>query len=373
MNVFSKPVCESSQTENISYIEYYKNRPDLTKYKLPQLKSLAKHHKLPVSGTKPVLLERVGDYFKKCKNANIIQARFRGHMVRFSFRIRGPAFRKRVDCVNDTDFITMDPLDEIEWHDFYSYTDEKGFTYGFSISSLISLFKQKGKLVNPYNREKIDFLHMNEIFTLYKINTIVLQIKPTPPPPSSMSQRQLPPPRARPTIIIPVVSDVENNVIVMPNTPQNNSITHENRELAQRMREIQEKPVGTRIQELFMEIDQLGNYTQASWFSELTMHDYMRYYRYLNDIWRYRGNLSYETKRRICSLQDPFPNMVRTSDLITREEIQNRCLYAMEHMVYTGVDNEYRKIGALHVLSVMTVVSMPARQAMTWLYESLVY
>jgi hypothetical protein len=370
MNVFSKPVCEESQTEKISYIDYYKKRPDLTKYKLPQLKALAKHHKLHVSGTKPLLLERVLDFFKKCKSVNIIQSRFRGHMVRFSFRIRGPAFRKRVGCVNDNDFITMDPLDEIEWHDFYSYTDEKGFTYGFSISSLIALFKQKGKLVNPYNREKIDFLHMNEIFALYKINAILLQIK-KPQPPPAVNQRQIPPPRAHPTIIIPVVSEIENNVIVMP--LQNNTITHENQELAQRMREIQAKPLNSRIQELFMEIDQLGNYTQASWFSNLSTHDYARYFRYLSDIWRFRGQLSYETKRRICSLQDPFPSMLRTTDIMTRDDMQGRCLYAMEHMVYTGVDNEYRKIGALHVLSVLTIVSTPARQSMTWLYESLVY
>ena len=368
MNVFSKPVRDDSQTE-LSYIDYYKKRPDLTKYRLPQLKSLAKYHKLHVSGTKPVLLDRIIDFFRRCKSATCIQSLFRRHMVRFSFRIRGPAFRKRVSCVNDTDFITMDPLDEIEWHDFYSYTDEKGFTYGFSISSLIALFKQKGKLINPYNREKIEFLHMNEIFTLYKISAILLRTPLQPP----AIQRQIPPPRAQPTIIIPVVSEIENNVIVMPRQPQNNTITHENRELAQRMREIQEKPMTTRIQELFMEIDHLGNYTQASWFSNLSIHDYARYHRYLNDIWRFRGHLSYDTKRRICSLQDPFPTMMRTTDLMTREEIQSRCLYAMEHMVYTGVDEEYRKIGALHVLSVLTIVSVPARQSMMWLYESLVY
>lgn len=368
MNVFSKPVIDDSQTE-LSYIDYYKKRPDLTKYRLPQLKSLAKYHKLHVSGTKPVLLDRILDFFRRCKSATCIQSLFRGNMVRFSFRIRGPAFRKRVACVNDTDFITMDPLDEIEWHDFYSYTDEKGFIYGFSISSLIALFKQKGKLINPYNREKIEFLHMNEIFTLYKISAILLRTPLQPP----AIQRQIPPPRAHQTIIIPVVSEIENNVIVMPRQPQNNTITRENRELAQRMREIQEKPMATRIQELFMEIDHLGNYTQASWFSNLSIHDYARYYRYLNDIWRFRGQLSYDTKRRICSLQDPFPNILRTTHLTTREEIQGRCLYAMEHMVYTGVDEEYRKIGALHVLSVLTIVSVPARQSMMWLYESLVY
>jgi hypothetical protein len=42
-------------------------------------------------------------------------------------------------------------------------------------------------------------------------------------------------------------------------------------------------------------------------------------------------------------------------------------------MVYTGIDVEYQKLGALHVLSVLTIVSMDARRNMMWLYESLVY
>ena len=45
----------------------------------------------------------------------------------------------------------------------------------------------------------------------------------------------------------------------------------------------------------------------------------------------------------------------------------------METMVYTGIDVEYQKIGALHMLSALTIVSPNARQNMMWLYESLLY
>jgi hypothetical protein len=148
-----------------------------------------------------------------------------------------------------------------------------------------------------------------------------------------------------------------------------------NRELVEKMREIQEKPIQIRVQELFMEIDQLGNYTQASWFNNLSTHDYFRYYRYLHDIWNYRGQLSNDTKRNICSLLDPFRNsfFVRNTALLDYDQIKKNCLYIMEHMIYTGIDIEYRKLGALHALSALTIVSIPARHNMMWLYESLVF
>ena len=40
-------------------------------------------------------------------------------------------------------------------------------------------------------------------------------------------------------------------------------------------------------------------------------------------------------------------------------------------MVYTGIEREYKELGALHVLSVLTVVNCEARENMPWLYESL--
>ena len=40
-------------------------------------------------------------------------------------------------------------------------------------------------------------------------------------------------------------------------------------------------------------------------------------------------------------------------------------------MIFSGFDEEYRKLGILHVLTALTVVSANARSELLWLYESL--
>jgi len=362
MNVFSKPL---QINDEISYLDYYKNNMDISKLKVVQLKSIAKKNKLPVSGTKPILTNRVEEFFKQSKSSSLIQKIFRGYLVRNSFIIRGPAFKDLKKCVNDTDFITLDPLNEIPFFDFYSYQDSAGFIYGFSVSSLISLLAQKGTIINPYNREKIDMKNMKQIIILHRIKKLLF----------STFQRG----HAKQSENLAI----ENNNIT--NTMQqrtasnvffNNAFSNTlNRELIEKIQQIQQKTIQIRVQELFMEIDQLGNYTQAAWFDNLSTSDYFRFYRYLTDIWNYRGQLSNEMKRNICSLTDPFRNnyLLRNTTMLEHEQMKKICLNVMEHMIYTGIDIEYRKLGALHALSALTIVSLPARQNMMWLYESLVF
>jgi len=78
------------------------------------LKEATKNHRLLISGTKPLLIGRLEVLFKNIKNATIIQRFFRGWVVRYSFKLRGPALSNRRICLNDTDFVTMEPLSEIE-------------------------------------------------------------------------------------------------------------------------------------------------------------------------------------------------------------------------------------------------------------------
>jgi hypothetical protein len=377
MNVFSKPIdsddCEPEQKNNtkksnINY-ENYENSITLTKCKIPELKLIAKENKLHVSGSKPQLIERIHNYFIKCKKVVFIQKLFRGHIVKRSFKIRGPAFKNRKLCVNETDFYTLEPLEDIPYEEFYSYVDEKKFIYGFNIQSLIALFKQKGKIINPYNREKVDYKIINEIFSLYHLCKIIFPtlFKPVDEKPTQQPPRQL------------------QNTVISNNRPQlntgnlNNNITNiftpHQIDIHRKLVSIREKSIEVRIQELFMEIDLLGNYTQGSWFGNLEKRDLIRYYRYLYDIWNYRGHLSHETKRRICSLYDPFLN--NNINLLNinspTEDYRRICLNVIETMVYTGIDVEFQKIGTLHVLSALTLVSPPARQNMIWLYESLAY
>ena len=52
------------------------------------------------------------------------------------------------------------------------------------------------------------------------------------------------------------------------------------------------------------------------------------------------------------------------------EIIRKACLTVMENIILTGNTDEYRQLGAMHVLSALTLVSIPARANLPWLYES---
>tara|TARA_B110000503_G_C6982314_1_gene343762 strand:- start:160 stop:687 length:528 start_codon:yes stop_codon:yes gene_type:complete len=139
---------------------------------------------------------------------------------------------------------------------------------------------------------------------------------------------------------------------------------------------IRELPINDRICSLFIEIDQLGNYTNSSWFNTLSHIQYTHLYRSFYDIWNFRGQISYEIKNEICPMHGPFdgifPNTVRHIDLSTTA-LKTACLIVFENLVYSGINNEVRKIGTLLALTALTLISQPARNVMPWLYESIIY
>jgi hypothetical protein len=97
-------------------------------------------------------------------------------------------------------------------------------------------------------------------------------------------------------------------------------------------------------------------------------------FRHLYDIWYFRSQLPRETRLRICPLQAPFDTSIErnTNTALTLEDIQHICVEVFENLVFTGVDNDHRKLGAFHTLTALTIVSPEARMAMPWLYESVI-
>lgn len=356
---------KANKKTTITYIEYFEQNINLQQYKIPELKEIARKHKLYVTGTKPVLIGRIRSCFNYSIKIEKIQKLFRGFMVRFFLKNRGPAANDRKICVNETDGYTLEPLNEISFENFFSYRDAKDFIYGFDLCSLITVFKTKGKIINPYTRERLETNILHLILSLHRISTILFSEK--------------------------IENVVITNRTITPRLPENNiaiqnRYTHiqrnmiafnaELRELTMKMQEIQLRPINQRIQDLFIEIDLLGNYTQSSWFTALERRDYVRFFRTLLDVWHYRAQLTPEAKRNICQLHDPFLNVrINTYNYLEVPEVElmTACVTVMENMIYTGVDAEYKQIGALLSLSVLTVVSIPARNNMFWLYESLIY
>jgi hypothetical protein len=127
---------------------------------------------------------------------------------------------------------------------------------------------------------------------------------------------------------------------------------------------------------MFVEIDLLGNYTNYEWFNELDHLNYARLYRAIFDIWNYHGQLSTLVKSDICPFHGPFDGIfnvsVRHIDL-SIIQLKTICVISFENLIYSGRTIEYRKLGALHALTALTIVSRPAQHALPWLYESVLF
>jgi len=369
--LLKQPIKLKNVLPDINYDNYHNATIVLKKYKIPQLKETLKKFKLPISGKKEVLITRIDLYFKEVKNAIRIQSVYRKWLVSQMFYLRGPAFTQRDMCVNSTDFATLEPVNEIPAHYFYSLTDNNQFTYGFNIASLIQLITQKNNnAYNPYTREKFDTKTKFNIITLYTccyINIQSFRSENKPYLHRSITSRNPNPPNIRGHQLV-------NEIIY---NPRINPITSD-QQLTQfnNIQQLRTTSNQNRIVQLFIAIDQLGNYANSTWFSQLDIRSYVRLYRAFYDIWNFRSGMSREVRSHISPFCNPFDGIfnqrVLLSDL-SHLQMQSACLIVFENVIYSGIDEEYKKLGAFHALSALTLVSREARHALPWLYESVMH
>ena len=364
---------------NLTYEDYVKKKVVLQNYKVPELKAIAKQYSLLITGNKKIIISRIENLFNSIRNVILIQKIFRGNIVRLFIKLRGPGCKERKLCVNETDGYTLEPLNEIPLERFYSYSDAKDFIYGFDLLSLLEFYKSKVKIINPFTRERVNNKILNEILTLGRITKILYpsifveyQTLMSPIPPTQ--------PRLQNHLI---VNNTDNPQMMALNRVRNIVIQSGEQQSEQlimlnKLYEIKSRSIETRITDLFIEIDLLGNYTQSQWFSQLDKGQYIRYFRLLYNYWNFRGQIPQETKLRICQFFDPFINIIipynnESYNRMTIDQVKENCISVMENMIYCGIDTDYRGLGALYVLSILTVVSIPARNSMYWLYDSLDY
>ena len=382
-----KKTVEISKTvKELNYVNYFRNNVHLNKLKLDELKYIAKHNALKITGTKTILIGRISELFKLTKPVVKIQSVFRRWIVQESLKMRGPSLKKRSLCVNDTDFVSMEPIIEIPTELFYSYQDSKHFIYGFNLSSLIQVFQKNlrtnEKIENPYNREVIDGRIVLQILRLYRFCFIIY--------PDFIKENAEFVKNNTPTIFrAPLIhrtpqhlNDFNNlmtdgqGTIFADYTPiitTNYQVSQDQYERINRLREIRNMTIDQRVNNLFIEIDHLGNYTQASWFNLLERAEYINFYRNLYEIWYYRNTFTRDVRYGICPFLSPFYNVGNIRNIIynmNTADLKQLCLISFENLVYTGIDDDHRKLGTMHALSALTLVSLGARVSLPWLYES---
>lgn len=297
-------------------------------YSVSQFKVFAKHYKLKITGNKKQLLIRLYSFLYLSSYIIKIQKIFRRKLVQKYKDIHGPASFNRKMCTNSNDFISMEPIEEINFHQFISYKDTDGIIYGFDINSLHNLFlKSENEIKNPYNRNIIPesvFKNIRNLIRLGKILNININLN---------------------------FEDDTKNVS-------------------------NEKAIELRTIALFQAIDALGNYSNAHWFLNLNRNQLIKLLRELIDIWNYRAQLSNQIKRDICPPNgDPFRNL-SIQYIVTEENLWNVkkvVLEVLEKFVNSGIDKDSKALGAYYVLGGLTLVNSEAATSLPWLFQSVNY
>jgi hypothetical protein len=311
-----------------------KNAKPLEKYKLPELKLAARYFGLRVSGNKTELKIRLIENLEKTKKIIRIQKTFRGHLVRTWIKLKKGT---GAPSVNDTDFYTMDPIEEIDFMYYIHYTENEKdskdtsqmTSYVFNINSLVTLMLKNGKLENPYTRQDMKKTLGKKMLRIIHLTSILF-------PQNDLMKNSAEIEKMRPAIPIDPSANYQN----MAN-------------------------------ELFMRIDSLGNYTNVEWFNELSNGKLCALILRIYYFW---GFIDGQLKMRICPHKSPFSidnlgiEMVSTDRPI--EENRAIAIRVGETLVYDGATDEYRTLGAMYFVTGMTLVCEEAREQMPWLYDN---
>lgn len=311
------------------------------------LKEILKKYHLKVSGDKKTLVERLDRFFKlsdyairiqrfvkkkiskKIQSAKILQRLTRSFFVKKIVNLRGPAYLKRKICINEIDFLTGDTMQEIEWKQFFSYTDEGGFTFGFDLLSICALVNKcdRGKeLQNPYNRKPIPLVAINNLMRLIKLCSIT-----------------------------------KMNITTL--LKKQGSTTSQPRSLQ------------TRTADIFGCFDSLG-YTNPSWFFELNNIMLCKFLRELSDIFFFRSQCPVELRRQICPNGDPFRSfshfLYGEPSLYSTDTLRNVALTILENMIGRSMNEDAKTVGCSYILCALTLVNHNAATALPWLYQAVI-
>ena len=296
-------------------------------FTIQQLKYCLKYHNLKIPENKQKMISRLFSFLYLSSYANKIQKCFRNYLGKQYMLCKGPAIRNRKICINESDFLTMEEVEKIPILQFFSFKDNDNFIYGFDILSFYNLLNNNNQNKNPYNRNEFsnetisNFEKLIRISNLFNININI------------------------------ELEDINNEIS-------------------------SQKSTELRIIGLFQDINELGNYSDASWFMNLTRIQLIKFIKELLEIWNYRSQITEQTKRAICHPHgNPFRhfNLTQMYSEHNVEIIRKEILYVLENMVKKGIDNDNKTLGAYYVLGALTLVSYQAADSLPWLYQSMLY
>jgi hypothetical protein len=376
-------------------------------YKVAELKEMCAiiqrdfdYKKIKVTGTKGELRQSVYNFYHHTFHCIKIQLKFNSFLRRKLNKLRGPALSNREICINETDFYSLDPIREIPNQQFFSYEEigkdedrsKKSCYYGFDIASIYNLILSDNGVENeyglsrrniwnesnnPYNRNKIPHNVIRDILKIIKLDRILSRKRVLKN--NKMTKNQM-----MNNGVNNNNYEYDNNNYVAENDNNNNN---NNAVMGSGMNIALPQDVLTphqrfrqHVLRLFQTINALGHYSDPEWFIALTYEQHITFLRELIDIWNYRAELSHQARRAIYPpYGDPFPHYVlgwvthQFYIYLSPENIININLTVIERFISSAVSEADRCLGSNFILCALTLVSIPAREALPWLYQSVMH
>jgi len=373
-------------------------------YKVIDLKKMCtkiqreyEYKKMKTTGTKVEMKQNIYNFYNQTFHSIKIQLKFKSHLRRKMIMLRGPALKNREMCINETDFYTLDPIREIPDAQFYSYEEmcgEKACCYGFDIASICNLILNDNgvdsvanlnhRLIwtassNPYNRSIIPHNITRDILKIIKLDRILNNKDKKNEHKKNKNKNS-----KNKNNWNENVSGNGNTVLDNDNGIMNHSNSGSGSgniviDLPQDVLTPQQR-YHQNVLHLFQNINLLGHYSDPDWFLHLTYQQHITFLRELMDIWNYRAELSYNARASIYPpYGNPFPQHItgwlthQFYAYLTLETIVNINMTIIERLTTTAMQESDRCLGANFVLCALTLVSIPAREALPWLYQSVMY
>lgn len=132
----------------------------------------------------------------------------------------------------------------------------------------------------------------------------------------------------------------------------------------------QEQLLALEITDTFRHLEDIGYYTDPTWFQELHRFNLQRFYIELADIWYHRALLSHTDRQRIVPTGPGLPLPVRTVLVMSQKALQHTIIRACKTLITSASARADRQLGAMYVLGALTLVSRGAATAYPWLLET---
>ena len=279
--------------------------------KINEIRKFIKDNNLNISTrfSKNELLKKINeykssncDYYSKINFIIIIQKYYRKYLI-----------VRRYNCINTTDILTMQSKYNISEKYYIELTCEN-IKYCFDLRTLDQIIKE-----NDNNDENIKNPYTLQPFSDNNLNYIKLRL-----------------------------NQIDNKFLEM-----------------KKIKLTEEQSIRQQCIDIFQKFNNLDNYTDYRWFLKLSIHELKILWKKAEDVWNYRCEIPYESKKKILKNINAFIYTYKLIDNINNKyKLQNIILSEFNRFVSEGTSNEDKKIGAMLMLTALVEVSPEAAEAM---------